>query len=84
MLFFESFCCLWKDSQNNNIVWNSNNTRKMLGRNVQMVSFEPESSQGIFFFAGASEEFCLFHFETHERPAHLRVPDTAILIKAKM
>lgn len=28
----------------------------MLGRNVQMVRFEPESSQGILFFAGASEK----------------------------
>lgn len=32
----------------------------MLGRNVQMVTFEPESSQGIFFFAEASEKSSVY------------------------
>lgn len=57
----------------------------MFGRNVHMVSFELASSQEVFFFAGASEKTSAYtHFETHERTVHLRVPDTALLIKAKM
>jgi len=32
----------------------------MLGRNVRMVNFEPESSEGIFFFAGASENSSVY------------------------
>lgn len=56
----------------------------MLGRNVQMVSFELASSQEVFF-AGVSEKRSAYtHFETYERTAHFWVPDAAILIKATM
>lgn len=50
-----------------------------------MVSFELASSQEVFFFAGASEKTSVYiHFETHGKTVYFRVPDTAILIKAKM
>lgn len=66
------------------IQYGNKTTLDMLGRNVQMVSFELASSQEVFF-AGVSEKRSAYtHFETYERTAHFWVPDAAILIKATM
>lgn len=56
----------------------------MFGRNVQMVSFELASSPEVFFVGASEKRSAYTRFETQERPAHFRVPDIALLIKAKM
>lgn len=40
--------------------------------------------KGFYSLLGLLKRVRLYHFETHERTAHFRVPDTAIPSKAKL